>query len=50
MGRKLEKSRLAVAQFFKTANPEDEFFLVQFADTANLVQPFTRTWRRSRTA
>lgn len=41
MGRKLEKSRLAVAQFFKTANPEDEFFLVQFADSANLIQPFT---------
>jgi len=42
MGRKLEKSRLAVAQFFKTANPEDEFFLVQFNDAAELVQPFTR--------
>ena len=42
MGHKLEKSRLAVAQFFKTANPEDEFFLVQFNDTANLVQPFTQ--------
>src|SRR5262249_17178830 len=41
MGRKLEKSRQAVAQFFKTANPEDEFFLVQFNDTADLVQPFT---------
>ena len=23
-------SRKAVAQFFKTANPEDEFFLVEF--------------------
>ena len=42
MGRKLEKSREAVAQFFKLANPEDEFFLVQFNDSANLVQPFTR--------
>jgi VWFA-related protein len=42
MGGKLEKSRLAVSQFFKTANPEDEFFLVQFNDTANLVQSFTR--------
>src|SRR5262249_35964817 len=28
MGNKLEKSRQAVAQFFKLANPEDEFFLV----------------------
>ena len=41
MGTKLEKSRQAVAQFFKTANPEDEFFLVQFNDRADLVQPFT---------
>ncbi len=42
MGSKLEKSRQAVAQFFKTANPEDEFFLVQFNDTADLVEPFTK--------
>jgi len=42
MGHKLEKSRLAVAQFFKTANPEDEFFLVQFNDSAELSQSFTR--------
>ena len=41
MGHKLEKSRLAVAQFFKTANPEDEFFLVQFNDNAKMVQSFT---------
>ena len=42
MGNKLAKSRQAVAQFFKMANPEDEFFLVQFNDSANLIQPFTR--------
>jgi Ca-activated chloride channel family protein len=41
MGHKLDKSRQAVAQFFKTANPEDEFFLVQFSDNAELIQPFT---------
>ena len=41
MGSKLEKSRQAVAQFIRTANEDDEFFLVQFNDTANLVQPFT---------
>src|SRR2546427_6647237 len=29
MGNKLAKSKQAVAQFFKMANPEDEFFLVQ---------------------
>jgi Ca-activated chloride channel family protein len=42
MGKKLEKSRQAVAEFLKTANPEDEFFLVQFSDTAVLVEPFTK--------
>jgi VWFA-related protein len=41
MGRKLDKSRQAVSQFFKTANPEDEFFLVQFNDTAELINAFT---------
>ncbi len=41
MGNKLAKSREAVAQFFKTANPEDEFFLVQFGDRPDLVQGFT---------
>ena len=42
MGHKLDKSKQAVAQFFKLANPEDEFFLVQFNDSANLIQTFTR--------
>lgn len=42
MGNKLQKSRQAVAQFFKTANPEDEFFLVQFNDRPELTVPFTR--------
>ena len=43
MGEKLRKSREAVAQFLKRANPEDEFFLVQFNDTANLLQHFTNS-------
>ena len=42
MGNKLSKSRQAVAQFFKLANGEDEFFLVQFNDSASLIQGFTR--------
>jgi VWFA-related protein len=41
MSNKMDKSRQAVAQFFKTANPEDEFFLVQFNNNAQMVQPFT---------
>lgn len=41
MGAKLQKARLAAAQFFKTANPEDEFFLVQFNDKPDMTHPFT---------
>jgi Ca-activated chloride channel homolog len=41
MGPKLEKSRQAVAEFFKTANPEDEAFLVVFNDRPELVAPIT---------
>jgi Ca-activated chloride channel family protein len=41
MGSKLQKSRQAVAQFMKTANPEDEFFLIQFNDRPEMVVPFT---------
>jgi Ca-activated chloride channel family protein len=41
MGPKLQKSRQAVAQFLKTANPEDEFALVEFSDRPDLVVPFT---------
>jgi VWFA-related protein len=42
MGSKLAKARQAAAQFFKTANPEDEFFLVQFNDRPQMVTSFTR--------
>ena len=41
MGSKLQKSREAVAQFLKTANPEDEFFLIEFNDRPQMVVPFT---------
>src|SRR5919199_3449061 len=41
MGSKLSKSRQAAAQLFKTANPEDEFFLVQFNNRPELVVSFT---------
>jgi VWFA-related protein len=42
MGNKLRKARMAAAAFFKTANPEDEFFLVEFNDRPKLVTPTTR--------
>jgi len=41
MGSKLQKSRQAAAQFFRTANPEDEFFLLQFNDRPEMVSGFT---------
>ncbi|NDQ57496.1 MAG: VWA domain-containing protein [Acidipila sp.] len=41
MANKVDKSRLAALQFFKTANPQDEFFLVSFNDRAQLISPFT---------
>jgi Ca-activated chloride channel family protein len=41
MGQKLAKSRQAAVEFFKTANPQDEFFLVQFNDRPELTVPFT---------
>lgn len=42
MGSKLHKARQAAAQFFKTANPQDEFFLIQFSDRPKMVMSFTR--------
>lgn len=41
MGPKLAKSRAAVSEFLRTANPEDEFLLVSFSDRAQLLTTFT---------
>jgi len=41
MGPKLQRSRLAVAEFLKTANAEDEAFLVEFSDKPRLTVPLT---------
>jgi Ca-activated chloride channel homolog len=41
MADKIDKSRQAAVQFFRTANPQDEFFLVNFNDRAQLISPFT---------
>ncbi|HXP46528.1 MAG TPA: VWA domain-containing protein [Terriglobales bacterium] len=43
MSNKIEKSREAVVQFFKTANPQDEFFMIAFNDKPELVSDFTRS-------
>lgn len=41
MANKLGKAKEAALQFFRTANPEDEFFLVSFNERAELLSPFT---------
>ena len=42
MGEKLQTSREAVHQFLTSANPEDEFALVEFSDRGRLTVPFTQ--------
>jgi Ca-activated chloride channel family protein len=44
MKNKLSKASEAAREFFKFANPEDEFFLVEFNGRAHLQTPFTRDW------
>jgi Ca-activated chloride channel family protein len=41
MWNKLEKSRVAALQFFKTSNPDDEFMLIEFNERPNLLSKFT---------
>lgn len=41
MSDKAEKARQAAVQFLQTANPRDEFFLVNFGDRAALTRSFT---------
>jgi Ca-activated chloride channel family protein len=41
MNNKIEKSREAVVEFFRTANPQDEFFMVAFSERPELLSDFT---------
>lgn len=41
MVNKVGKAKEAAIQFLKTANPQDEFFLIAFNDRAQLLSPFT---------
>jgi len=43
MSDKIDKAREAVVEFFKTANPQDEFFLIAFSDKPELLSDFTRS-------
>ena len=42
MGEKLKRSRMAAREFFKFADPQDEYFLVEFDDAPRLEVPLTK--------
>ncbi|HEX6466439.1 MAG TPA: VWA domain-containing protein, partial [Terriglobales bacterium] len=41
MSNKIDKAKDAVVEFFKSANPQDEFFLIAFNDKPELISDFT---------
>jgi Ca-activated chloride channel family protein len=41
MSDKIDNARQAVLEFLKTANPQDEFFVIGFADKPELISGFT---------
>ena len=43
MSSKIERAREAVVEFFKTANPQDEFFMIAFADKPEEISDFTNS-------
>jgi len=43
MSNKINKAREAVVEFFKTANPQDEFFMIAFSERPSVLSDFTRS-------
>ena len=43
MSNKIDKSRDAVVEFFRTANPQDEFFLITFSEKPEVLADFTQS-------
>jgi len=41
MSDKIQKSKEAALQFFRTSNPQDEFMLISFSNSADLITGFT---------
>jgi Ca-activated chloride channel homolog len=41
MSSKMDRAKDAVVEFFKTANPQDEFFMITFSDEPEQVSDFT---------
>ena len=42
MSSKIDRAREAVGEFLKTANPQDEFFLIAFSDNPDQLSDFTQ--------
>jgi Ca-activated chloride channel family protein len=43
MSNKIDRARDAILEFFKTANPQDEFFLIAFSDRPEKLSDFTQS-------
>jgi Ca-activated chloride channel family protein len=43
MSSKMDRAKEAVVEFFKTANPQDEFFMITFSDEPESVSDFTNS-------
>ena len=43
MTSKMDRAKEAVMEFFKTANPQDEFFMITFSDEPEAVSDFTNS-------
>ena len=43
MSSKMDRAKEAVVEFFKTANPQDEFFMITFSDEPETVSDFTNS-------
>jgi len=41
MSSKMDRAKDAVLEFFKTANPQDEFFMITFSDEPEVISDFT---------
>jgi Ca-activated chloride channel homolog len=43
MASKMDRAKEAVVEFFKTANPQDEFFMISFSDEPEVIADFTNS-------
>jgi len=43
MANKMDRAKDAVIEFFKSANPQDEFFMIEFSDQPQVISDFTNS-------